>query len=52
MEDFAKYIDVLIQAPLAVIMMWLIYKTFKFNTKQLETYKKIIKNLIDKIKFN
>jgi len=42
MEEFAKYIDVLIQAPLAVIMMWLIYKTFKM-------FESLFDKLIDKL---
>jgi len=48
MEDIAQYIDVLIQAPLTVTVIWLIYKQSQFNKDIINNYKDIIQKLIDK----
>ena len=54
MENITEYIDVLIQAPIAVILIVFIYLTFKFLTalmhKQMEVISKIIQALNEAIK--
>jgi hypothetical protein len=48
MDEFAKYIDVLIQAPLTVTLIWFIYKQSQMNNQTLEAFKKIIEKLIER----
>jgi|GEM_PF-3896060 len=48
MENFGNYIDVLIQAPIAVILMFYLYKN---NQQQIAFYKQVLDDqgkLIDK----
>jgi hypothetical protein len=48
MEGWKEYIDVLVQAPVAVTMIFVIYKTFTMFKQIISDYQKIIEKLIDK----
>jgi hypothetical protein len=48
MNDITQYIDVLVQAPVTVTLIWFIYKQFQYNKDTLDNYKEIIQKLIDK----
>lgn len=49
MNEFSKYVDVLIQAPLAVIMVIFIYLTFKFNSNLILKVSEQQNSVIDKV---
>jgi len=50
MEYLAEHIDVIVQAPLAIIVLVFIYLHNSKTNKMIENYHKIIEKLIDKLK--
>lgn len=50
MNNFDKYIDLIVQAPLAVIVLIWLYKSNKIILSIIDGYKKTMEKLIDLVK--
>jgi len=48
MQDLTQYIDILIQAPVFCVVIFMIFKQAQFNNETLVSFKNIIEKLIDK----